>query len=235
MVEFSESAKAKITEIIATKEQEDLMLRMQIMGKGPGGFLYSLRFVPATEKSPNDVELDLDTFHVLIDQDSAQNLEGAVVDYAESNFQSGFSVENPNPLWEDPTAQSIQEVLDREINPGIASHGGFVSLVEYKDDTAFIAFGGGCQGCGLVDVTLKQGVEVMIHEAVPEVKKVVDLTDHASGENPFYEAKSGDSGCVPRAGCSAGAGRPRGQARARRVEDDGRQGPGARAGTAPPL
>lgn len=193
MVEFTEAAREKITEIIEAKAQEDMMLRMQIMGRGPGGFLYSLRFVPADEKSPDDIELNMDSFHVLIDQNSAQNLEGSTVDYKDDNFQRGFSVENPNPLWEDPTAQSIQDVLDSKVNPGISSHGGFVSLVEYKEDTAYIAFGGGCQGCGLVDVTLKQGVEVMILESVPEVQNIVDLTDHASGDQPFYEAKSGES------------------------------------------
>lgn len=193
MVEFTEAAREKITEIIEAKAQEDMMLRMQIMGRGPGGFLYSLRFVPADEKSPDDIELNMESFHVLIDQNSAQNLEGSTVDYKDDNFQRGFSVDNPNPLWEDPTAQSIQEVLDSKVNPGISSHGGFVSLVEYKEDTAYIAFGGGCQGCGLVDVTLKQGVEVMIRESVPEVQNIVDLTDHASGDQPFYEAKSGES------------------------------------------
>ena len=193
MVEFTEAAREKITEIIEAKAQEDMMLRMQIMGRGPGGFLYSLRFVPADEKSPDDMELNMESFHVLIDQNSAQNLEGSTVDYKDDNFQRGFSVDNPNPLWEDPTAQSIQEVLDSKVNPGISSHGGFVSLVEYKEDTAYIAFGGGCQGCGLVDVTLKQGVEVMIRESVPEVQNIVDLTDHASGDQPFYEAKSGES------------------------------------------
>jgi len=193
MVEFTEAAREKITEIIEAKAQEDMMLRMHIMGRGPGGFLYSLRFVPADEKSPDDIELNMDSFHVLIDQNSAQNLEGSTVDYKDDNFQRGFSVDNPNPLWEDPTAQSIQDVLDTKVNPGISSHGGFVSLVEYKEDTAYIAFGGGCQGCGLVDVTLKQGVEVMIRESVPEVQNIVDLTDHASGDQPFYEAKSGES------------------------------------------
>ncbi|MFA9406113.1 MAG: iron-sulfur cluster assembly accessory protein [Anaerolineales bacterium] len=193
MVEFTEAAREKITEIIEAKAQEDMMLRMQIMGRGPGGFLYSLRFVPADEKSPDDIELNMESFHVLIDQNSAQNLEGSTVDYKDDNFQRGFSVDNPNPLWEDPTAQSIQDVLDSKVNPGISSHGGFVSLVEYKEDTAYIAFGGGCQGCGLVDVTLKQGVEVMIRESVSEVQNIVDLTDHASGDQPFYEAKSGES------------------------------------------
>lgn len=193
MVEFTEAAREKITEIIEAKAQEDVVLRMQIMGRGPGGFLYSLRFVPADEKSPDDIELNMESFNVLIDQDSAQNLEGATVDYRDDNFQRGFSVDNPNPLWEDPTAQSIQVVLDTKVNPGISSHGGFVSLVEFKEDTAYIAFGGGCQGCGLVDVTLKQGVEVMIRESVPEVQNIVDMTDHASGDQPYYEAKSGES------------------------------------------
>ena len=86
-----------------------------------------------------------------------------------------------------------QRVLDEQINPAVGSHGGFISLMEIKDGTAYIQFEGGCQGCAMADVTLRQGVEVMIKEQVPEIVAVVDVTDHASGSNPYYKTKKGPS------------------------------------------
>lgn len=189
MITITEAAQEKIQEILAKEEESDLALRMQIMGRGPGGFRYSLRFVPLNDQASTDEMIDFDTFSVLIDADSAENMEGSTVDFKQDTFRSGFMVDNPNPVWKDPTAQSIQELLDTKINPSVGAHGGFVSLLNYEDGSAFIAFGGGCQGCGMVDVTLKEGVEVMIKEGIPEVTTVVDTTDHTSGETPFYAAK----------------------------------------------
>ena len=89
-----------------------------------------------------------------------------------------------------PTAESIrervQEVIDTAVNPAVAAHGGVVRLIDVKDNTAYLEFGGGCQGCGMVSVTLKYGVEKLIRERVPEIGQILDTTDHASGENPYY-------------------------------------------------
>jgi Fe-S cluster biogenesis protein NfuA len=82
----------------------------------------------------------------------------------------------------------VQQVLDEMINPGVASHGGFVELVDVQDDNLFIRMGGGCQGCGAADVTLRMGVERLIRENVPQVREIFDTTDHASGANPYYQA-----------------------------------------------
>ena len=98
----------------------------------------------------------------------------------------GFSFENPNPLWIDDVSKSVAEVIESQVNPLVASHGGHVDLVGVDDGKAMIAFGGGCQGCGMVDVTLKEGIEVMITEGVPGITEVVDMTDHDAGTNPFY-------------------------------------------------
>ncbi len=85
-------------------------------------------------------------------------------------------------------------MLDEEINPAVAQHGGWVNLLEVKDDVAYVQLGGGCQGCGMADVTLKQGIEVRIREAVPEISQIIDTTDHAGGKNPYYQpAKGGRS------------------------------------------
>jgi NFU1 iron-sulfur cluster scaffold homolog, mitochondrial len=80
----------------------------------------------------------------------------------------------------------VQQVLDDMINPGVAAHGGFVELLDVQDDNVYIRMGGGCQGCGAADVTLKMGIERLIRENVPQVREILDTTDHGSGQNPFY-------------------------------------------------
>jgi Fe-S cluster biogenesis protein NfuA len=82
--------------------------------------------------------------------------------------------------------EKVQQVLDEQINPGVASHGGWVELLDVQDDTVFLRMGGGCQGCGAADVTLKMGIERLIREQVPQVREILDTTDHAAGQNPFY-------------------------------------------------
>jgi Fe/S biogenesis protein NfuA len=188
MITITEKAKTKILSLLEDERAHGMGLRLAIAGRGVGGFRYSLGFVPEADKASGDLVVDMGEFKVFVDAASAPQLEGAQVDYFEDAFGSGFRIENPNPVWEDPVAQAVQEVLDTKINPGIASHRGFVTLLEVKQDTAFIQFGGGCQGCGMADVTLKQGVEVMIREAVPQIEKVLDTTDHAEGTNPYYRA-----------------------------------------------
>jgi Fe/S biogenesis protein NfuA len=86
---------------------------------------------------------------------------------------------------EDLTAK-VQELLDSTINPAVAGHGGFVQLIDVKDNRVYLQLGGGCQGCGAADITLKSGIERLIKEEIPEIEEVLDTTDHASGENPYY-------------------------------------------------
>ncbi len=80
----------------------------------------------------------------------------------------------------------VQQILDEQINPGVASHGGYVELLDVQESNIYLRMGGGCQGCGAADVTLKMGIERLIREHVPQVREVFDTTDHASGQNPFY-------------------------------------------------
>jgi Fe/S biogenesis protein NfuA len=82
----------------------------------------------------------------------------------------------------------IQDLLDSSINPAVAGHGGYVQLIDVKESVVYLQMGGGCQGCGMADVTLKSGIERMIKEEIPEVAEVLDTTDHASGQNPYYSA-----------------------------------------------
>ncbi|MBI2822110.1 MAG: NifU family protein [Acidobacteria bacterium] len=83
--------------------------------------------------------------------------------------------------------RKIQELFDTQINPGVASHGGYVELIDFKNNNVYLRMGGGCQGCGMADVTLKQGIEALIREEIPEVWQVLDVTDHAGGTNPYYQ------------------------------------------------
>ncbi|TFH38167.1 MAG: iron-sulfur cluster assembly accessory protein [Anaerolineales bacterium] len=191
MINFTEAAIHKIDDLLAAEDHQGMYLRVQIMGRGAGGFRYSMRFIPADQASETDEIIALDSFNAIVDQESLENLKGATVDFKEDSFQNGFAIDNPNPVWKDSVAQAVQELLDSKINPGLASHGGFVALLDYKEDVAYIGFGGGCQGCGMVDMTLKNGVEAMILEAIPQVKQIVDTTDHQSGEKPYYESREG--------------------------------------------
>ena len=93
----------------------------------------------------------------------------------------------PKPGMNTPEAAAIQELLDTKINPSVAMHGGHIALVDVQGDTVYIRLEGGCQGCGMADVTLKQGIEVQMKETVPEIRRVLDVTDHASGDNPYYQ------------------------------------------------
>jgi Fe/S biogenesis protein NfuA len=88
---------------------------------------------------------------------------------------------------EDPLARAVQQMLDSEINPAVSGHGGYIGLLDIADGVAYVQMGGGCQGCGLAEVTLSQGVRTAIIERFPEISEVVDTTDHASGTNPYYE------------------------------------------------
>lgn len=191
MLIVSEPAKKKILALLEAEGREGLALRVAIAGRGLGGFQYDLRFVDAAEKMPDDVTVEAGGFQVLIDRQSAPNLQGATLNFVEGIYQSGFQIDNPNSVWTDPRAKAVQEVIDSKINPGVAMHGGYITLLDVKEDVAYVALGGGCQGCGMANVTLKQGIEVIIREAVPDIRQVIDTTDHAGGTNPYYQPSKG--------------------------------------------
>ena len=96
-----------------------------------------------------------------------------------------------SPEMNTPEALAIRRVLDDEVNPAVASHGGHIALIDVKPDTVYIRLEGGCQGCGMADVTLKNGVEAAIRQAVPAITAVLDVTDHAGGDNPYYQPGKG--------------------------------------------
>jgi len=190
MLVVTQAAKARFLEIVRAEGREGTGLRVIVQGGGTARPEFALNFVAPGTESSDDVVQDVGEFKVYFDAASAKFLEGATVDFVDTLHESGFKVEAPDAGIPKPTgalAASVQKVLAEKVNPAVAGHGGFVELVAVEDDTAYLRFGGGCQGCGMINVTLKQGVEKILFADVPEIKKVMDVTDHASGTNPYYQ------------------------------------------------
>ncbi len=189
MITITENAHKKFLSILEEENRQGFGIRVTARrGLSPFSVEYGLAFVAPGEEHPADKVIEFEGFKVYVDPQSAPLVEGATVDFVHGLNESGFKITNPKTSAPPgPIAEKVQKIIETQINPNIAMHGGFVSLVDVKDDVAYLRFGGGCQGCGMVDVTLKQGVEVLIKEAVPEIKGVMDVTDHADGKNPYYQ------------------------------------------------
>ncbi|MFO7768514.1 MAG: iron-sulfur cluster assembly accessory protein [bacterium] len=192
MITFTEEARQEIERLMEQQDRDDLVLRIALVGRGPQGFQYDMAFVAEEDRREEDMEVDAGSFKAVLDERSAGNMEGTTVDFVNDLQRRGFQIDNPNAGWADPLADAVQEVIDTRINPGVGMHGGFVSLTGVREGVAYIRFGGGCQGCGMVDTTLREGVAAQIREEVPEIEDVVDTTDHAAGTDPYYASKSAD-------------------------------------------
>ena len=189
MIEVTELAKKKVLEVANAQDRVGASLRISVTKGGTAMAEFGLQFIDADDINEEDTVHDGGEFKICMDPASAGFLEGATVDFIDEIAGAGFKIDAPKafpPKPSGPVAEAVMKVIEERINPSLASHGGRVSLEGLKDDTAFLRFGGGCQGCGMVDVTLKQGVEVMIKEEVPEIVAVQDVTDHSSGDNPYY-------------------------------------------------
>jgi len=190
MIEITPVARAKFLEVVAAEGRQGQGLRVIVQGGGTARPEFALNFVSPGDVQDDDVVQDVGGFKIYMDARSAPYLEGATVDYIDSLSESGFKVDAPHagiPRPSGPVAEAVQKTLDEKVNPAVASHGGYVELVAVEDDTAYLRFGGGCQGCGMINVTLKQGVEKILFEDVPAIRRVLDVTDHASGTNPYFQ------------------------------------------------
>lgn len=189
MITITEAAEKKIAELVAQNEKPIKGLRVGARSESPPKVDYKLAFVSEDQIKDSDRRLSFDGFEVFINSDSVALLEDATVDYVDGLMGSGFKIERPRKLpehLESDLAQRVHDVIEKQINPGVAAHGGLVSLMNVKENTVYVQLGGGCQGCGMASVTLRDGVVRMIKEGVPEVEEVVDVTDHGAGENPYY-------------------------------------------------
>jgi Fe/S biogenesis protein NfuA len=190
-IRFTDVARERVKSFMESRGKQGSALRVSIQGRSSAGFRYAMNIVDPADRQDDDTVFDAGGFPVYVDSRSLENLRGATIDFVETAQGSGFQIDNPNPVWRDEIAMLVQNVIDTQINPGVAAHGGYIELLDVKDGIAYIFMGGGCQGCGLADVTLKQGVEAIIREAVPQIKAVVDQTDHAAGTNPYYRPSKG--------------------------------------------
>ena len=196
MLTITEAAKQKIAELVGQSENPVKGLRIGAEAQSPFKVDYKLAFIGQDQDTSADQALNFDGFDVFMDPDSAALLEEATVDYVEQLMGSGFKIDRPMQLPDHlsgPVLDQVKAVLEDQINPMVANHGGHIALLDIKDDVVFVELQGGCQGCGMADVTLKQGIETAIKEAVPTIKEVLDVTDHANGENPYYKSANGEN------------------------------------------
>lgn len=191
MINFTDSARRHVVSYIE-QETEDLAVRIEVLDSSPLAPRYDLALITDAERAPDDQSYDVDGFRVVVPTGSVELLDGATVDWVESMAGSGFKVDSPNlrPIGtEAPSgdlADRVRHVIDTEINPGIAAHGGSVSLVDVRDSVVYLKMSGGCQGCGMASVTLSQGIRRILGEAIPEITDIQDVTNHAAGANPYY-------------------------------------------------
>jgi len=170
-------------------------VRIQVSSPSPLDPRYEITLIDDQEKCEEDLVFGQQGFEVVMDPESAKLLDGASVDWVESLQQSGFKVENPNlapigskPL-EGPLADRVRQVIEQYVNPGVAQHGGHVTLVEVRDKIVYLQMGGGCQGCGMASVTLSQGIERILKEQVPEIVGIEDVTNHSAGDSPYFTSE----------------------------------------------
>ena len=209
LITVTPQALRKVQQIRADEPDGDrLALWLEVSGAAAGEYTYDVYFDVAEAAAAEDAVVHHDDLTVVIPAGSVERLQGATLGMSRDLLNPGLSVTNPNrpPAPPSPSpavgaaagmpvgdltgdvAQRVLQVLERQINPSIASHGGRADLVAVDEETAYLRLSGGCQGCGMASVTLGQGIEVAIKDNVPEITNVVDVTDHAGGANPYYEA-----------------------------------------------
>jgi Fe/S biogenesis protein NfuA len=194
MITLTRNAQVRLVEMLRAEGHEGYAVRMRVKGRDNDTFVYDIRSVEVGDKSAGDEVVAADNFLVYIDPTSAKRMDGATVDLSIKEM-GRFVVDNPNPVWEEPVATQVAALIVERINPAVAIHGGRVSLVDYAEGIAYIVMQGGCQGCGLATVTLRQGIEKLIFDEVAGIRSIVDVTAHDEGEAPFF--RRGQPGASP--------------------------------------
>ncbi|HET6950176.1 MAG TPA: NifU family protein [Acidimicrobiales bacterium] len=194
----TEPARDKILELRAQEDDPGTLgLRIEVTGVQGVEYTYDLSFDPLSEadEASGDLVESVGDLPVIIPGGSIDSLRGATLDLPSTGGQAGLVLRNPNRP--DPLAgahielsgsveDKVRQLLDGQINPSLAMHGGFAALERVEDDVVYVTMGGGCQGCAVSAMTLREGIARSIREAIPEVREVIDTTDHALGENPYY-------------------------------------------------
>lgn len=202
MIQLSDQARAKIDTLVDAGAVREPALRIALAEgqegeRSPMERAYAISLVERDDKQKTEIAINLDGIRVLLNLDTSNLLSGARIDWSDED--GGFRVETPQAAprpapvggpagggeW-GPLAEKVQAVFDTLVNPRIASHGGAVELVDVADDVIYVRMTGGCQGCAASALTLRQGIERMVREEIPEVRDIIDLTDHEAGANPYY-------------------------------------------------
>lgn len=199
MLNISDRAQAHFRKLIEQQGIDGLGVRMQAVQPGTPKADCRLEFCESADLSGDEWALDCSGFTVYVDAASLPYLEHAEVDYQDDATGGQLTVRAPKLKGAPPAADAglperIRYVLDTEVNPQIAAHGGRVALEEITAESVVVLrFGGGCHGCGMADVTLKQGIAKTLRAHFPEISDVVDATDHTSGHNPYYRGRQGQT------------------------------------------
>ena len=202
VVRITDLGREKVLQVRAGQPNpERLALRIEVIGISGGEYESTMSFLPLEDARPDDVVQHHDGLAIVIPAESVEKLRGATIELEGNLILGSLAIINPNspspavaaagrpaPDLSGDVAQRVLQILAEQINPGIAAHGGYAELVAVEDSTAYLRLSGGCQGCAMAPVTLTQGIEVAITGAVPEITRAVDVTDHASGTNPYFEA-----------------------------------------------
>ena len=190
---ITESAEKYLDELLESQEKDTLGIKIFVSEPGTPRAETCIAYAKEDESLEDYLLIEELSFSLLLEKISLDFIKDAIVDYSPDKFGGTLTIKAPNAklpqLNENASIEEkINYVLYSEINPSLASHGGEVSLVEVLDkETAILQFGGGCQGCGMVDLTLKDGVEKTLLEQVDGLKGVMDVTDHSYRENAYYK------------------------------------------------
>ena len=191
-INITDSAQDYLAELLEKQNVEGIAVRIFITQPGTPYAETCLAYCRPGEEEPTDVKLELEKIGVFLDKNSLAFLEEAVVDFNADRMGGQLTIKAPNAKMpkgnaDSPLEDRINYTLYSEINPGLAAHGGEIKLVELTEDrVAILAFGGGCQGCAAVDLTLKDGVEKTLMDRIPELAGIRDVTDHTDTTNAYY-------------------------------------------------
>ena len=191
-INITDSAQDYLAELLEKQNVEGIAVRIFITQPGTPYAETCLAYCRPGEEEPTDVKLELEKIGVFLDKNSLAFLEEAVVDFNADRMGGQLTIKAPNAKIpkvnaDSPLEDRINYTLYSEINPGLAAHGGEIKLVELTEDrVAILAFGGGCQGCAAVDLTLKDGVEKTLMDRIPELAGIRDVTDHTDTTNAYY-------------------------------------------------
>lgn len=197
MIDISERAQAHFQRLIAQQGDDGLGIRLRVVEAGTPAAQCELEFCDTSELTGDEWTVECEGFNIYVDTESMRWLDPANIDYEMTPTGSQLNIRAPRIKGDAPgegagIVERVRFVLESEIAPQIASHGGRISLVEVTSDgIVVLRFGGGCHGCGMVDVTLKNGVEKTLRERVPEITEVRDVTDHETGDAPYFAKAAG--------------------------------------------